>query len=104
MIPTDRVIKKLDELLYKNDYDGAKRHLLYWKNEAKSCSDDKVYLLIQNELMGLYRKLGEKEEAIECVQSALEKITQMGVGAQTGAATTYLNCATVYKAFGMADC
>ncbi|MBQ7089979.1 MAG: tetratricopeptide repeat protein, partial [Clostridia bacterium] len=56
-----------------------------------------------NELMGLYRKLGKQEQALAQVAAALEKIEGMGVGEQVGAATTYLNGATVYKAFGLAE-
>ena len=57
MIPSDRVLDKLDSLLRANDYAGAKRTLLYWLDEAKYDRDDRGILLILNELMGLCRKL-----------------------------------------------
>ena len=60
-------------------------------------------LLVRNELMGLYRKLGKEAEALACVEAALAKIEACGIREQVGAATTYLNAATVYKAFGLAD-
>ena len=48
-------------------------------------------------------KLGKKDDAFSILSQALEKIDAVGIGMQVGAATTYLNAATVYKAFGMAE-
>ena len=102
-IPTDRVMQKLDEHLGRNDYVSAKRHLLYWLAEAEVLRDDNGMLLINNELMGLSRKLGEKEQALAYAQKALDLIKRMNIEENVGAATTYLNCATVYKAFDRAE-
>lgn len=102
-IPTERVLAKLDEYLSKDDYSAAEKHLLYWHDEAKSGRDIRGCLLMRNELMGLYRKLGRKENALECAEAALEIIRNEKLTDNIGAATTYLNCATVYKAFGMAE-
>ena len=62
MIPKERVLEKLDSLLRANDYPAAKRLLKYWLSEAEYERDFHGVLLMQNELMGLCRKLGEKEE------------------------------------------
>ena len=53
--------------------------------------------------MGLYRKLGRRDEALAAAQAALDRIRILGISHQVGAATTFLNAATVYKAFGMAS-
>ncbi len=98
----ERVLEKLDALLGKNDYSAAKRLLLYWLSEAQAIGDEKNILLMNNELMGLCRKLGEKEQALEFARNALDQVEKMGIEYNVGAATTYLNCATVYKAFEMA--
>lgn len=102
-ISTERILNKLDEYLNKNDYASAQRHLLYWLSEAQTSGLANIELLVRNELMGLYRKLGKADDALACVEAALQKIEDMQIQHQVGAATTYLNCATVYKAFGMAD-
>lgn len=102
-ISAERVLSKLDEFLYKNDYISAERHLLYWLSEAQNNKDCKTEILVRNELMGLYRKLGKKEKALDTVSAVLVKIKDLNFQNQVGSATTYLNCATVYKAFGMAD-
>ena len=99
----NRILTKLDEYLHKNDYTSAERHLNYWLSEAQSARDERTELLLQNERMGLYRKLGKREQALECVSAALRSIEAQGIAHQVGAATTLLNCATVYKAFAMAD-
>lgn len=99
----DRILEKLDSFLHRNDYASAEQHLLYWLAEAQSTQNGKTELMVRNELMGLYRKLGKREQALAQVAAALEKIREMGVGEQVGAATTYLNGATVYKAFGLAE-
>ncbi len=102
-VPADRVLEKLDEFLGKNDYTAAKGHLLYWLEEAKLADDKKSVLLFSNELMGLCRKLSQREEALAFAADALRLIGKMNIEENVGAATTYLNCATVYKAFSMAE-
>lgn len=100
---TNRILSKLDEYLSKDDYSSAERHLLYWLGEAENGRDSRGILLLKNELMGLYRKLGRKEDAIGCAESALEITEKMNIADNIGAATTYLNAATVYKAVGMVE-
>lgn len=103
MIPRNRVLEKLDSLLGSNDYPAAKRLLQYWLEEAKYTGDDQGVLLTENELMGLCRKLGQQEEALQHAQSALDQVGKMGIEDNVGAATTYLNSATVCKAFGLPE-
>ena len=102
-ISVERILSKLDEHLYKNDYSSAERHLKYWLSEASGAGDHRTELLMLNELMGIYRKTGRRDEALSCADGACERISKLGISHQVGAATTYLNAATVYKAFGMAD-
>ena len=98
-----RLLNKLDDFLRQNNYGAAKDHLLYWLNEAKSAGDDRAILLINNELMGLTRKLGQRDEAVFYAEKALSQVQKMGIENNVGAATTYLNSATVFKAFGKAN-
>ena len=102
-VPVERVLGKLDEHLGRNDYDAAERHLLYWLGEAKMINDNRSALLLLNELAGLYRKLGKESNALDTVSSLLSLVAEMGIENNIGAGTTYINCATVYKAFGRAD-
>lgn len=102
-ISAQRVLEKLDEHLGRNDYDSAERHLLYWLGEAKAVGDKRCSLLLLNELAGLYRKLSKEKEALGAVAALLDLIAEMGIENNVGAGTTYINCATVYKAFGKAE-
>ena len=97
-IPTDRVISKLDEYFGKNDYNGAKKHLLYWLKDAKAEGDLNGEFTIRNELMGLYRKIGEIDNALKETSAVLNLIKTMENENSISAATAYLNAGTVYKA------
>ena len=99
----EKIIEELDRFLGKNDYSAAREHLLLWLSRAEEAGDEPASLLLLNELMGLCRKLGEKDNAVFYATSALNKVRQMNIEQNVGAATTYLNSATVYKAFGEAE-
>lgn len=96
----NNILSRLDSYLHKNDYSSAEKYLL---SVLSGSADNSVSLAVMNELMGLYRKLGNRENAIFYAESAMKKIDEMGADRRVGSATVYLNCATVYKAFGMAE-
>lgn len=102
-ISVDRILQKLDQHLHKNDYQAAQQHLQYWLAEAQAAGNYHVELTIRNELMGLFRKIGQRMQALDQVDAALQVVEREDLQRQVGAATTYLNGATVYKAFDMAD-
>ena len=102
-IQAERVLNKLDELFSRNDYASAEKHILYWLEEAKRVNDNRTKLLLLNELAGLYRKLSKEKEALKTVENVLGLIADMGIQNNIGAATTYINCATVFKAFSKAE-
>ena len=99
-VPVGRILEKLDAYLDKNDTDAAKRHLLYWIEEAKNGHDDRGLFTLTNEWMGLARKLGRKEEAIQAAEETLALSLRIGLSENVTGATALLNAGTVYKAFG----
>ena len=99
-VPQERVLKKLDEYLDRRDYAGAERHLLYWIDEARLARDRRGELLIRNELIGHYRKTGNREKALENVEEALRLVKTLKFEGTLSAATTYVNAATACHAFG----
>ncbi|MDO5140904.1 MAG: tetratricopeptide repeat protein [Eubacteriales bacterium] len=102
-IPIGRVIEKLDELLNLNDdYKAGERHLKYWLEEARSLQDDQGAFTVVNELIGMYRKWGMKEQAMGACETAKELTARLGIEDEVGGATAYLNIATACKAFGNA--
>ncbi len=102
-IPVGRIIDKLDSYFNKNDYESARRHLVYWKNEAVALRDERGELAVENEFVGYYRKQGEKENGLSSVRRALELIDRLDQGDTVSGATILINCATAYKAFDMPD-
>ena len=99
----DTIIEKLDLFFSKNDYESAEKYLLELKEKAAADGDKKILLFVLNELMGLNRKLARKDLAISYTEKALCLVKEMGIEKNVGAATTYLNSATVYKAFGRSN-
>lgn len=100
---TKRILDKLDSYFAKNDYDGAERHLKYWLDEAKSSGDERSELLLCNELIGLSRKIAKQEQAFFYTDLALDTLKRLDMESSVSAATTYINIATAYKAFGKAN-
>ena len=98
-VPQRRIVDKLDEYMSHRDYNGAERHLLYWLEEAKLGRDLKGELMIRSELVGHYRKVLNKEKALENAAAALELIGRIGYEGSISEATVYVNIATVYNAF-----
>ncbi len=101
-IPVDRIISKVDSLFDKNDYQEAGRLLVYWESEAKALKDKRGELAIQSELVGYYRKQNNKKKGIVAATRALELVEELNQGDMASGATIFINCATAYKAFGMA--
>ncbi|MBR4581574.1 MAG: tetratricopeptide repeat protein [Lachnospiraceae bacterium] len=99
----ERITAKLDKFVEKKDYEGAKELLAYWLEDARSKGDLRASLSLYNESMGFFRKIGDKESAVNCAENALRILEKLEMEGTITAATTYINSATVYKAFGMAD-
>ena len=99
-VPQQRIIEKMNDYMSRRDYKGAERHLLYWLEEAKLGQDERGQLMIRNELIGHYRKTGEKEKSFENAQEALDLVEALGFENTISAGTTYVNAATACNAFG----
>jgi tetratricopeptide (TPR) repeat protein len=99
-IPQQRVAEKLDEYMAHRDYAGAERHLLYWLEEARAVRDGRGELMVRNELVGHYRKTGNREQALLHADAALRLVDELGFGQTISAGTTFTNIGTAYNAFG----
>ena len=99
-VPQRRIIDKMDEYMSRRDYNSAERHLLYWLEEAKLGGDMQGQLMLRNELVGHYRKTGQKEPAMESAARALELLRKLDMESTITAGTTYVNIATACGAFG----
>lgn len=95
-----RCLARLDEDLARRDYAAAERHLDFWRQEAAANRDWRGLLSIENERMGLFRKMNLRERAMEALRSAEELISRADLEDTVTAATTLLNMGTVRKHFG----
>ena len=103
VIPMERVLDRLDRLTAANDAVGARRHLLYWLEEARMEKDERAQLTICNELMGQRRMAGDGAEAVQYAEEALALTEKLALADTVTAATVYVNCGTVYTAFGRTE-
>ena len=98
-VPQQRILQKMDEYMSRRDYAGAERHLLYWLEAARVGHDGRGELTVRNELIGHYRKTGEREKALTQVDAALHLLQMLDYGGSLSAATTYVNAGTACNAF-----
>jgi len=99
-VPQQRILEKLDDYMSRRDYAGAERHLLYWLEEARLGRDLRGQLLIRNELVGHYRKTGDRDKALANGDEALRLLAALDFTDNISAGTTYTNVATACNAFG----
>ncbi len=99
-VPQQRIIEKLDEYMSRRDYAGAERHLLYWLEEAKLAGDMRGELTVCCELIGHYRKTGNKDEALRFVGRTVKLLDELGFRNNVSAGTALVNAATACSAFG----
>lgn len=101
MPPIDqrRVREKMDEYMSRRDYAGAEKHLLYWLEEARMAGDLRGELMVRGELIGHFRKTGNREGALHQSDEALRLLEEMEFGGTITAGTTYVNIATACNAF-----
>ena len=101
-IPVGRIIDKLDGFFNSDNMEEAGKLLEYWQKEAAALNDKSGELSIVNELIGYYRKTGDKLKALAAVDRGLYLLQALGQGETVSGATVKLNAATTMKAFGKA--
>ena len=99
-VPQQRIIQKLDAYMSRRDYAGAERHLRYWLEEARRVRDLRGQLLVCNELIGHYRKVSDRENALAMADEALRLLKVLDFEDAVSGGTTYVNAATACSAFG----
>ena len=100
---TEEFIKQLDSFFDREDMNGAGGFLRSVRKEAETNRDDRLLFAVLNEMMGYYRKTGERERGLESIDTGLSLSSRMGLDGSIAGATAELNAATTLKAFGMAE-
>lgn len=99
-VPQQRIIERMNAYMARRDYAGAERHLLYWLEEARMGGDLRGQLMLQNELVGHYRKTGERDRAMASAEAALALLDELDFRGTISEGTTCVNAATAMSAFG----
>ena len=102
-ININTLISELDYLLSKNEYLSARDFLEKWVEASHNQNDNKALFSLCNECIGLYRKIGEKENCYKYCTRTLDLLKVLNIENTVTGATAYTNCATAYKAFGEAE-
>ena len=102
-ININKLIAELDHILSKNDYNSARDFLEKWVKNAQKQNDNKALFSLCNECIGLYRKIGDKENCYKYCEKALDLLKGLNIENTVTGATAFTNCATAYKAFGEAE-
>ena len=92
-IPVREVIGELDRILEKNQTEKAETHLLQWLEKADREGDWRAQLTILNELTGLYRSMGKRDEGLEAAERGIRLAESHGME----------NAVTTMTAFGRAE-
>ena len=103
IIDINNLIAELDHILSRNDYNSAREFLENWVSVAQNQNDNKSLFSLCNECIGLYRKVGDKENCYKYCEKTLDLLKILNIENTVAGATAYTNCATAYKAFGEAE-
>ena len=99
-MPIGRIMDRLREYEDRSNWEAVERHLKYWLAEAEANRDERGQLMLNNELMGYYRKQERREEAFVHADRAAELVRKLGMEDTVTAGTTWVNAGTVREAFG----
>lgn len=102
-ININKLISELDNILSRNDYNSARELLEKWVEITQNQNDNKTLFSLCNECIGLYRKIGDKENCYKYCEKALALLKVLNIENSVTGATAFTNCATAYKAFGEAE-
>ncbi len=91
--------KKLDEL-YDTHREKVEAFLLESMKEARSVRDKEALITILNEAIGFYRDRDRMTDCILCCDAVKQLLLTVGEKDSKAYATTLLNVATAYRAFG----
>ena len=97
------LITELDNILSRNDYNSARNFLEKWVEISQNQNDKKALFSLCNECIGLYRKIGDRDNCYKYCEKALDLLKVLNIENTVTGATAFLNCGTAYKAFGEAD-
>ena len=100
MIPLEKITRQLEEYRGRKEYDKALQLLRCWLAEAKETDDKWGQLSLRNDLISLYRRMGNMGRTMHNTKRALELVVRLGAEEDLAGGVTYVNAATAYARFG----
>ena len=97
------VIQQQLDLLYKESLDNAYAYMMDIAIKAMNEENEEVLLFILNELIGYYRVTSQKEDGNRVALQLINILSVKGYDHTLYQATSFLNIATMYRAFGQLD-
>lgn len=101
-IDVPRIVRELDALYDSGKETQVGAFLEKTRARAAEIGDWRGELSMLSELLGHYRRSGEREKALRAIEDALALIRQHHMGMTVSGATVMLNAATTLKCFGQA--
>lgn len=102
MMDINIIQNQLDQL-YKESLDNAYAYMMDIAVKAMNENNDEVLLFVLNELIGYYRVTTKIDEGIKIADQLMNIIYAKNLQDSLAGATSYLNIATMYRAFGYLD-
>lgn len=101
-IDVPRIVQALDALYDTGREAQAGEFLESWRARAAEIGDWRGELSMLSELMGHYRRSGERDKGLKAIDDGLALIRAHHMGSTVSGATVMLNAATTMKCFGRA--
>ena len=98
-----KILAEADRMYEKNDPRSAEKMLEEQLDTAKKLGDREGVLGLMNELLGCYRKTGNREAGLRTAEESLKLVSALGMGGTVTAGTVALNAATTMREFGKAE-
>lgn len=95
-----RILQHIDQCFQREEYDSALHIIQKWIEIFRMHQDWQFELTLQNEMMGLCRKLGQKKLGLDAVKRAEQLVELLSAENTMAGGTTYLNMATACKNLG----
>ena len=96
------VIAGLDRLNNSGREAEGMAYLEQWLAVCRQKGDWRAELSVLSELLGQYRRRGEREKGIQAVNGTMELLRSHSMGSTVSGATILLNAATTMKCFSLA--
>ncbi len=96
----NKILGIIDAFFAEERIEDAKEYIIKTLTVAEESKRYDIYIPLCNELAGIYRVGGEKESCCKILAGALQILEKNNLTKELSYATTLLNLATAYSAFG----